>query len=124
MLDVRADQPSRGRAVTCSHRHKQLTVLLGGGDESPVLHEQAEMQAKDSVTGMQGRTEGLLQLAYEDQKRYSCDFDYDADRKLKTGDPERTTRRKRTAEGIPVDDGTWKQLMDLADSLGIKWDQG
>jgi hypothetical protein len=55
-----------------------------------VRHEQAGMQVKDSVTGMQGRTEGLLQLAYEDQKRYNCDFDYDADRKLKAGDPART----------------------------------
>ncbi len=57
---------------------------------SHVRHEQVEMQVKDSVTGMQGRTEGLLQLAYEDQKRYNCDFDYDADRKLKAGDPART----------------------------------
>jgi hypothetical protein len=57
---------------------------------SNVRHGQAEMQVKDSVTGMRGRTEGLLQLAYEDQKRYRCDFDYEADRKLKPGDPSRT----------------------------------
>ena len=57
---------------------------------SHVRHGQPEMQVKDSVTGAQGRTEGLLQLAYEDEKRYNCDFDYDADRKLAAGDPART----------------------------------
>jgi hypothetical protein len=57
---------------------------------SHVLHSQPEMEVKDEVTGIQGRTEGLLQLAYADEKRYGCDFDYDADRKLRAGDPART----------------------------------
>jgi hypothetical protein len=57
---------------------------------SHVRHSQASMQVKDEVTGAQGRTEGLLQLAYADQKRYGCDFDWEADRKLKAGDPNRT----------------------------------
>jgi hypothetical protein len=57
---------------------------------SHVHHSQPEMAVKDAVTGAQGRTEGLLQLAYEDQKRYNCDFDWEADRKLKAGDPART----------------------------------
>jgi hypothetical protein len=42
------------------------------------------------VTGVQGRTEGLLQLAYEDEKRYGCDFDWEADRRLRVNDPART----------------------------------
>ena len=53
-------------------------------------HSQAAMQVKDKVTGMQGRTEGLLQLTYEDKNRYGCDFNWDTDRKLKADDPERT----------------------------------
>lgn len=57
---------------------------------SHVRHSQPEMAVKDTVTGLKGRTEGLLQLAYEDQKRYNCDFDWEADRKLKSGDPART----------------------------------
>ena len=57
---------------------------------SNVRHSQPAMEVKDQVTGVQGRTEGLLQLAYEDQKRYGCDFDWEADRKLKAGDPART----------------------------------
>ncbi len=57
---------------------------------SNVRHDQPAMAVKDQVTGVQGRTEGLLQLAYADQERYGCDFDWEADRKLKAGDPART----------------------------------
>lgn len=35
------------------------------------------------------------------------------------GDPERKTLRKRTAEGIPLDDLNWKALTDLAKSLNV-----
>jgi len=54
------------------------------------LHAQSAMQVRDAVTGMQVRTEGLLQLAYEDQRRYGCGFDWQADRTLRPGDPART----------------------------------
>lgn len=57
---------------------------------SHVAHSQPKMEVKDQVTGVQGRTEGLLQLAYADEKRYGCDFDWEADRKLRAGDPART----------------------------------
>jgi hypothetical protein len=60
-----------------------------------VRHSEPAMQVKDSVTGARGRTEGLLQLAYEDEKRYNCDFDYDADRRLPAGSPERTILQPR-----------------------------
>src|SRR6202041_1400443 len=36
------------------------------------------------------RSEGLLQLAYADHKRYGCDFDWQADRALKPNDPAKT----------------------------------
>jgi hypothetical protein len=49
-----------------------------------------EIVGKDQVTGSRARTAGLLQLAYEDQKRYGCDFDYQRDRTLKLNDPDRT----------------------------------
>lgn len=55
-----------------------------------VRHSQPAMEVKDQVTGVQGRTDGLLQLAYEDEKRYACDFDWESDRRLKAGDPART----------------------------------
>jgi hypothetical protein len=45
---------------------------------------------KDDVTRRLVRSEGLLQLTYEDQKRYGCDFDWDADKTLKADDPGKT----------------------------------
>jgi hypothetical protein len=53
-------------------------------------HTQPEVSIPDGVTGMSGRTEGLLQLTYGDSKRYGCDFDWQADRKLPPKDPQRT----------------------------------
>jgi uncharacterized oxidoreductase len=35
------------------------------------------------------------------------------------GDPERRMRQKRQAEGVPLDDGTWSQLVELAGKLGV-----
>src|SRR5271170_7738509 len=53
-------------------------------------HTQPEMDVKDEVTGRAGHTSGLLQLTYEDQKRYGCDFDWERDKKLGIKDPART----------------------------------
>lgn len=53
-------------------------------------HMQPEVSVPDPVTGMSGQTEGLLQLTYGDSKRYGCDFDWKADRKLPPKDPRRT----------------------------------
>lgn len=35
------------------------------------------------------------------------------------GDPERASRKARLAGGIPVDDGTWGQLMEAAQAAGV-----
>ena len=53
-------------------------------------HTEPEVSVPDSVTGMSGRTEGLLQLTYADAERYGCDFDWQADHKRKPNDPART----------------------------------
>ena len=42
------------------------------------------------MTGRAVRSEGLLQLTYEDQQRYGCDFNWNADRTLKADDPARS----------------------------------
>jgi len=55
-----------------------------------VRHTEPEVAVKDYVTGSAVRSSGLLQLTYEDNKRYGCDFDWDADRKLKANDPAKT----------------------------------
>jgi uncharacterized oxidoreductase len=36
------------------------------------------------------------------------------------GDPERRERQRRAKEGITLDEGTWGQLQDLAERLGVK----
>jgi uncharacterized oxidoreductase len=38
---------------------------------------------------------------------------------LLAGDPERRTRQRRLAEGLPVDATTWKQILDAAASVGV-----
>ena len=58
-----------------------------------VRHTEPEVAVTDKVTGRAVRSEGLLQLTYEDQQRYDCDFDWEHDRKLKPDDPERTILR-------------------------------
>ena len=57
---------------------------------SRVRHTEPEVAVTDSVTRRAVRSEGLLQLTYEDQKRYGCDFDWDADKQLKPNDPGKT----------------------------------
>jgi hypothetical protein len=55
-----------------------------------VRHTEPEVAKRDPVTGVAVRSEGLLQLSYQDQERYSCDFDWQADRTLKPNDPAKT----------------------------------
>jgi LDH2 family malate/lactate/ureidoglycolate dehydrogenase len=35
------------------------------------------------------------------------------------GDPERRERSRRSREGVTLDEGTWKQLAELAAKLGV-----
>jgi hypothetical protein len=44
----------------------------------------------DKVSGRAMRSQGLLQLAYADQKRYGCNFDWQIDRALKANDAAKT----------------------------------
>lgn len=55
-----------------------------------VRHTEPAVDVIDAVTHVAVRSEGLLQLTYEDEKRYGCNFDWDVDRKLSPGDPART----------------------------------
>jgi len=47
-----------------------------------VRHTDPKVAKIDKVTGAPIRSEGLLQLSYQDGKLYDCDFDWQADRKL------------------------------------------
>jgi hypothetical protein len=55
-----------------------------------VRHTQPEVNKTDGVTNRPVHQEGLLQLTYEDQQRYDCDFDWEKDRELKSKDPAKT----------------------------------
>jgi hypothetical protein len=55
-----------------------------------VHHTEPAVNVRDEVTHVKVRSEGLLQLTYEDAERYGCNFDWDVDRNLKPGDPART----------------------------------
>ncbi len=57
---------------------------------SSVRQVSPEVAAQNSVPKDDVRTEGLLQLAYADAKRYGCDFDWEADRAKKAKDPGKT----------------------------------
>jgi hypothetical protein len=45
---------------------------------------------RDHVSQRTVRQQGLLQLTYQDDQRYGCDFDWEKDRHLRTGDPDKT----------------------------------
>lgn len=49
-----------------------------------------QMAKVDKVTGQPVHSEGLLQLTFEDEKLYGCDFDWQRDRALPPHDPDRT----------------------------------
>ncbi len=62
----------------------------GLNPNTSVRHTQPQVAKRDEVRGMATRSEGLLQLAYADQKRYGCDFNWQVDRALKANDPAKT----------------------------------
>jgi hypothetical protein len=62
----------------------------GLNPNTSVRHAQPEGTKPDEVSGRAMRSEGLLQLAYADQKRYGCDFNWQVDRELKATDPAKT----------------------------------
>lgn len=55
-----------------------------------VRHTEPEVAVPDHVTGRIVHQEGLLQLTYEDSKRYGCAFDWQADKDLPAHDPQKT----------------------------------
>ncbi len=57
---------------------------------SNVQHTEPEVAVVDGVTHRMVRSQGLLQLTYEDARRYACDFDWNADKHLAEHDPDKT----------------------------------
>ena len=55
-----------------------------------VRHSEPEVAVVDNVSHRMVRSEGLLQLTYEDSDRYGCDFDWDIDKELPEHDSDKT----------------------------------
>jgi hypothetical protein len=62
----------------------------GLNPNASVRHTEQVVAERDEVTGTDIHSEGLLQLAYADKRRYGCNFDWHADRTLKPKDPAKT----------------------------------
>jgi hypothetical protein len=62
----------------------------GLNPNTSIRHTKPEGAKRDEARGQAMRSEGLLQLAYADQKRYGCDFNWQVDRLLKANDPAKT----------------------------------
>lgn len=62
----------------------------GLNPDADVHHTAAPVNRRDPVTDRLSRQEGLLQLKYQDARRYNCSFDYETDRRLPEHDPNRT----------------------------------
>lgn len=57
---------------------------------SDVQHTEPQVAVTDHVSHRMVRSEGLLQLTYEDARRYGCDFDWNADKRLPEHDHDKT----------------------------------
>jgi hypothetical protein len=56
----------------------------------------------DKVTGQPEHQEGLLQLTFEDEKLYGCNFDWQRDRNLPPHDPDRTILQPQNNLGCGI----------------------
>jgi hypothetical protein len=77
-----------------------------------VKHLDPTVAVRDKVSRRTTRQQGLLQLTYEDNQRYGCDFDWEKDKQLPAGDPGKTILQpdKNLMCGIRI---MKNQLVDL-----------
>ncbi|MGB8324613.1 MAG: hypothetical protein WCE52_16765, partial [Candidatus Acidiferrum sp.] len=78
------------RTDLCGGRSVMIvpTASLGNGLDNRTIP--SYVLANMSVSALKTSLLGLLQLAYADQKRYGCDFNWQVDRELKANDPAKT----------------------------------
>jgi hypothetical protein len=81
-----------------------------------VRHSDPAVAVIDPVTHHTVRQQGLLQLTYQDADRYGCDFDWEKDKHLRAGDPDKTTLQPENNLlcGIKI---LKNQLVDLDEPL-------
>ena len=86
-----AQEPEADKRAFWAYLFQALAGAEAGlNPATDVHHTQAAVAKKDEVSGRSTRQEGLLQLTYEDSKRYGCDFDWERDKALGVKDPAKT----------------------------------
>lgn len=86
-----AQEPEADKRAFWAYVFQALAGAEAGlNPATDVHHTQAALAKKDEVSGRSTRQEGLLQLTYEDSKRYGCDFDWERDKSLAVKDPAKT----------------------------------
>ena len=69
-----------------------------------VKHLDPTVAVRDSVSHRTVRQQGLLQLTYEDSDRYSCNFDWEKDKNLPVGDPDKTILQPEEQSALRPED--------------------
>ncbi len=103
MLSVRAARAVRGycprfermgetdKRTFWAYTFQALAGAEAGLDPTANAHHlNAAVNVTDKETGRPSRQQGLLQLKYEDDRRYGCDFDWSRDRHLPISSENRT----------------------------------
>lgn len=90
------DMPDADKRAFWAYFFQALAAAEAGLNPTTYVHHtEPAVNVRDEVTHVKVRSEGLLQLTYEDEKRYACNFDWNVDKNLKPGDPARTILQPR-----------------------------
>ncbi len=103
-----------------------LDMFAGGLSGAPCSHPEAPLRVANAVLFLlldieqfAGADHFLQQVSTLAAAVRSCPRAEGVQEIQLPGDPERRERARRRATGIPLDDGTWSQLTEVADSLHI-----
>ncbi|MCC7087473.1 MAG: Ldh family oxidoreductase [Pirellulales bacterium] len=119
------DQPHKGFALGL-----MVEIFAGALSGGPCIREQPITQIGNCVFELiidPRHVGGAQHVACEVENLVAfirqCPRAAGVDEILLPGDPERKTLAKRLADGVPIDEGNWKQLTDLAAKLGVRIEQ-
>jgi uncharacterized oxidoreductase len=103
-----------------------VDILAGGLSGAPCSHPSATVRSLNAVAFIvldvdqfAGAEHFLTEVSSLAQHVRECPRVEGVSEIILPGDPERRERERRLASGIPLDDGTWKQLGDVAKNLHV-----
>jgi len=98
-----ARMPEADKRAFWAYTFQAMAAAEAGlNPEADVHHTDPAVNRKDSVSGRVVRQQGLLQLTYEDSKRYGCDFNWKHDISLPAKDPGRTILQPKNNLGCGI----------------------